>query len=1532
MPAAADGDHGGGGSSPKPGTLKVLKGGYRDLANDSATDYSTPLSGAWLEHDTSSSFGSPVMFPSSTDLLGVATDSVAGGTHYVRENSAPAGWRTLPKLAWGGGTPTERDYVASASVNGATSTATIDSGTSTRFVNALANPPLPSSCDHGLKILLLLDRSGSTAPYKANYAAAAKTFVNTLAGTPTSLKITSFSSTVDSGNATSYQLSNAADQASANSKIDSVYSNPSGATNWDDALRDAASAQVDVVVFITDGNPTVRRNNSGSGGSTEIDDITYGVASANTAKNPDGVASTGDEQTMLGVGVGALSVANLAAVSGPTEGQDYTTAADPTDLAALLKGIASKLCGGKVKVTKSLVPSTDNGLFDLKIDGVTKPPAAGVGDNGSTGWLDTPVGDHTVTEAANASSPTTLADYASKTECRNKSGDIVGSGGAFSIKPDDEISCVITNTRHASVTVHKKTDPAGSATKFDFSGNPVGGSFQLAGGGSKQFSSLAAGSYNFSESVPAGWALTALECTGTATKPVVDGSKVTLTLAAGENADCTWTNTHQGRITIAKATDPTGSSQAFDFSGPLGGGSFSLTDGTEKSFDLAPGKYSVAETVAEGWDLADLKCTDPTSDSAVDLGSATVTVTLAAGETVKCVFTNAKQPTVTVNKELTPIGSGKFDLLIDGKAYATSVGDGGTTGAVSVKPGEHIVDEKAADGTEPSWFDATTSCLLDGKPIGIAGDFMTKPGDNVICTIKNVRQGSVTVHKVTDPGNSPVAFDFTGDPAGGSFQLFDGGKKTVDHLAPGSYSFSETVPAGWDLTKLECSGTAAKPVVDGSKVTIALAAGENADCTWTNTEKGHIKISKSTDPAGSSQVFDFTGPTDGGSFQLSDGQDKSFELAPGKYSVAESATAGWDLSSLECKDPTDNTTIDGATANIVLAAGETVSCEYKNTQQGSITVNKKTDPTGSPVAFDFTGDPAGGSFQLSDGQKNVVDGLTPGSYSFSETVPAGWDLTKLECSGTAAKPVVDGSKVTIALAAGENADCAWTNTQQGSITVNKKTDPAGSAVAFDFTGDPAGGNFQLSDGQSKKVDSLKPGSYSFSETVPAGWDLSKLECSGTAAKPVVDGSKVTIALAAGENADCTWTNTQQGSVTVRKTTNPSGSPVAFDFTGDPAGGSFQLSDGQSKKVDSLNPGSYSFSETVPTGWALTKLECSGTAAQPVIDGAKVTIALAAGENADCTWTNAQAGTIVIKKTVPEGSSGTFEFSGPGADDPNFSVASGDQASFIRAAGNYSVTELVKAGWDLTGLTCSDQQDESGGSTVSVADRTATINLSAGETVTCEFTNTEQQATLNVTKVLTDGSIATFGFTGSEPIGAFSLTTGGAADTQTFKVNAGTYSVTEDANSAYTLDSISCVTPGGTVTFPTAGRTLNLQLAAGETADCTFTNTPGGGVLPGRAGTARMAGSSGCARRTYAYENVAGTFISRVTWFVNHKRYKAQTKPNVRNRIYQLKFRTSALNRRYYAITAVVAFQRGVTPTQRTLRRSFRICTPLVSTG
>lgn len=920
---------------PSPGTLKALKGGYRNPASDTAVDYALPLSGAWLEHDTASGFPSPVMFPAATDLLGAVTAPVAGGTHYVREQAAPSGWRLLSQLGWDGAT---RNYTAEATVNGGTSTASIG-GRSSRFVNALQNPTLPSECGQGLKVLLLLDRSGSTEPYKTDYAKAAKTFVSTLADTPTTLKITSFADTVQSGNGTSYDLSDAGDRAAADTKIDSVYASPSGATNWDEALHDAAGAGVDVVVFITDGNPTVRKGNLSGGGSTEIDDITFGIASANSAKDPNGTPGSGDEQTMLGVGVGAVSIPNLSAVSGLTEGTDYTTASDPTELAAVLKEIATKLCGGTIKIDKKLVPSADPGLFDLQIDGVTKSPAGGVGDAGTTGKIEAPAGDHTVSEAINPASPTVLVDYSRSIECRNAAGDIVGSGGKITVDPDAAITCLITNTRLGSVTVRKATDPVGSSQEFAFTGDPAGGAFGLVDGGSKAVDGLEPGSYSFTESVPSGWDLSDVSCKGTAAKPSVDlaTGKLTVDLAAGENADCTFTNTQEGRIEIAKTTDPTGSSQEFGFTGPEKDGTFSLTDGKDKGFDLAPGKYSVEELATAGWDLSDLSCKDPSGGTTTD--GAVASIDLAAGETVSCTYANTERAEVTIAKTTDPsTATDRFSFTGPGDPpVAFDLANGESKSLTDLAPGK---SQSFSESVPSGWDLKSIECIGTDKEnvtVDVASGAVTvtpQAGEDVTCTYANTQRGSITVRKKTDPAGSEQEFAFSGDPVGGSFDLADGGSKSFDSLTAGSYSFSETVPAGWDLTEIACTGTATKPVVDGAKVTISLAAGENADCTYTNTKQGEgtLVIKKATVQPGGGALFNFAGSDQIGDFSLLSGGSKSFTLPVGSYTVDEAGTTpaspSWSPTSIVCDDPAGVPGASGVAVSVT--SGKTVTCTFTN--------------------------------------------------------------------------------------------------------------------------------------------------------------------------------------------------------------------------------------------------------------------------------------------------------------------------------------------------------------------------------------------------------------------------------------------------------------------------------------------------------------------------------------------------------------------------------------------------------------------------
>jgi hypothetical protein len=118
----------------------------------------------------------------------------------------------------------------------------------------------------------------------------------------------------------------------------------------------------------------------------------------------------------------------------------------------------------------------------------------------------------------------------------------------------------------------------------------------------------------------------------------------------------------------------------------------------------------------------------------------------------------------------------------------------------------------------------------------------------------------------------------------------------------------------------------------------------------------------------------------------------------------------------------------------------------------------------------------------------------------------------------------DGS---LAGSTSEFSECLET-LEGGTIVVEKETLPTGSSQSFAFTSS-YGPGFSLSDGQSSSSGPLAAGSYSVSETAVSGWDASS-GCS--------DGSPPSnIDLDAGETVTCTFTNTQRGSVTLRKTTD-----------------------------------------------------------------------------------------------------------------------------------------------------------------------------------------------------------------------------------------------------------------------------------------------------------------------------------------------------------------------------------------------------------
>lgn len=117
-------------------------------------------------------------------------------------------------------------------------------------------------------------------------------------------------------------------------------------------------------------------------------------------------------------------------------------------IGSLGSNVSSAICGlgfapeAFLSVTKVTVPGTDNGKFNLQIDGTTF--VADVGNGGTTGPVPVASGSHTVGETAGTG--TKLADYITVI------GGDCDASGQVSLDAGDRKTCTITNTHQVSPT------------------------------------------------------------------------------------------------------------------------------------------------------------------------------------------------------------------------------------------------------------------------------------------------------------------------------------------------------------------------------------------------------------------------------------------------------------------------------------------------------------------------------------------------------------------------------------------------------------------------------------------------------------------------------------------------------------------------------------------------------------------------------------------------------------------------------------------------------------------------------------------------------------------------------------------------------------------------------------------------------------------------------------------------------------------------------------------------------------------------
>lgn len=174
---------------------------------------------------------------------------------------------------------------------------------------------------------------------------------------------------------------------------------------------------------------------------------------------------------------------------------------------------------------------------------------------------------------------------------------------------------------------------------------------------------------------------------------------------------------------------------------------------------------------------------------------------------------------------------------------------------------------------------------------------------------------------------------------------------------------------------------------------------------------GEIKIHKVTQPTGGTGFgFTTTGAAPVQAFSLNDGGTQDFtNVAPGNYSVTESAKTGWDFVSLACSATGSGTTATPAssttnkTASITVSPGGVADCTYTNhvhasptiaTSLSSSTINVAgsandtatltgaTFDAGGSVAYSVYSSLANctaGTNGTSAGTKTVTNGIVPAS-------------------------------------------------------------------------------------------------------------------------------------------------------------------------------------------------------------------------------------------------------------------------------------------------------------------------------------------------------------------------------------------------------------------------------------------------------------------------------------------------------------------------------------------------------------------------
>jgi uncharacterized repeat protein (TIGR01451 family) len=446
----------------------------------------------------------------------------------------------------------------------------------------------------GIDVMLVLDESGSIERFGATQAVkdATEAFLNALVGTGSRVAITEFSGNARPG--VGYTTVTAPTLATGGVFRNYINSfTPNGWTNWQDAfsfVREAnqGAIRADLVVFVTDGDPTARRTagNVGATGGVQTGLIDGSVLALQPAwEEANLVKDQGSHIFAVGVGPAVqveTSRRRLAAVTGYNEfpdpvddfsRADYTVEPNFDRLRDTLRTVVRELCQSSVTITKEV----DQG------DGNFEPDPGWV----FTGTVTSPGGfDWRLPPPPNGMDPRTAT----------------------------------TNEAGVATFQWEKADATATST------------FTLQEAGREGYDSVGPPQCTITQIVQPTGRRGRIRLQRSVTPPLM--------LQPGEYATCTVQNRiRPGTIEIEKNATPE-SSQVFNFTGSLG--DFMLVDDrtnqqSSRTFtNLMPGvPYTVSELVPDNWELIGITC-DP--DAAAVIAGPQATITLPPGGAAVCTF------------------------------------------------------------------------------------------------------------------------------------------------------------------------------------------------------------------------------------------------------------------------------------------------------------------------------------------------------------------------------------------------------------------------------------------------------------------------------------------------------------------------------------------------------------------------------------------------------------------------------------------------------------------------------------------------------------------------------------------------------------------------------------------------------------------------------------------------------------------------------------------------------------------------------